>query len=163
MRKTGLIVATLCLLVSIASAAVAQDAAFQEGLSAYNAGEFERAAKLWAPLAEAGNANAQSGLGFLYYSGFGVRRDFDLARDLFLKAAAKGVVQSQMFLSLMYFRGDGVRRDYKLAYMWSDNAVAAGYDEALEFRAIVSQHLRPEEVQEASRLASAWRVQNEHP
>ena len=151
----------LALMVSVQPlAALAEGASFGAGLSAYNAGDYERAAELWAPLAAEGDANAQSGLGLLYYSGFGVRRDFDLARTLFVQAAERGVVQSQMFLSLMYFRGDGVRRDYRLAYMWCDNAVAEGYDQAIDFRALVAHHMSPEDVMEASRLASGWRAQN---
>ena len=131
---------------------------FRDGLSAYNAGDFERAAQIWAPLAAEGDANSQSGLGLLYYSGFGVRRDFDLARNLFLKAAEHGVVQAQMFLSYIYYFGHGVRRDYKLAYMWSDNAVAEGYDQAIDFRSRVANHMSPEDAAEAARLASSWRA-----
>ncbi len=135
----------------------AADKSFYDGLKAFNSGQFEEAATIWEPLAEQGDANSESSLALLYYTGFGVQRDFDTARGLFLSAAEQGVVQAQMFLSLMYYRGDGVRRDYKVAYMWSDIAMAAGFDQAADFRSMVAENLTPDEVQEALKLAVEWR------
>jgi TPR repeat protein len=141
----------------LAVPAHAADKTFYEGLRAFNSGQFEEAAAIWEPLAGQGDANSESSLALLYYTGFGVQRDFDTARGLFLSAAQQGVVQAQMFLSLMYYKGDGVRRDYKVAYMWSDIAMAAGFDQAADFRSMVAENLTPDETQEAQKLAVEWR------
>src|SRR5712691_11089276 len=50
------------------------DAAFRNGLNAFNEGTYARARAAWGPLAEAGDARAQAGLGYMYYSGRGVAR-----------------------------------------------------------------------------------------
>ncbi|RMD65384.1 MAG: sel1 repeat family protein, partial [Alphaproteobacteria bacterium] len=49
---------------------------YEDGMAAYEDGDYLRAVKIWRPLAEAGDANAQYGLGKLYETGGG-----DLARD----------------------------------------------------------------------------------
>lgn len=131
-------------------------ARFYDGLVAYNMGDFAKAAELWHPLAGAGDGNAQSGLGLLYLSGSGVRRDNTLARRLFLQAARQGIVQAQMFLSLIYLRGEGVRQDFKIAYMWSDIALAAGYGEAVDLRDSIAENLTPDQVREATKMAADW-------
>jgi TPR repeat protein len=54
------------------------DAVFRNGLTAFNEASYARAQEAWTPLAEAGDARAQTGLGFMYYSGRGVP---DAARE----------------------------------------------------------------------------------
>jgi len=136
---------------------------FYDGLVAYNMGDFEKAAGLWRPLARAGDANAQCGLGILYLSGIGVRRDSALARRLFLQAARQGVVQAQMYLSLIYLRGEGVQQDFGVAYMWSDIALAEGYAEAVDLRGLIAEHLTPDQVREAAKSAVDWRSRRFDP
>ncbi len=133
---------------------------FYQGLSAYNLGKFGKAAVIWSRLAEKGSAKAQSGLGTLYYTGSGVPRDFARARELFLAAAEKNIPQAQMFLSLMHRRGDGVRQSYLFSYMWCDIAIGAGNEEATYVVQDIAEHLTGDEVLEAQRLSSEWRVIN---
>ena len=45
---------------------------FQDGLDAYQKQDYKTAHRLWLPLAEQGNAGAQTKLGFLYQHGQGV-------------------------------------------------------------------------------------------
>ena len=133
---------------------------FYQGLSAYNLGKFGKAAVIWSRLAEKGSANAKSGLGTLYYTGSGVRRDFAYARKLFLEAALENIPQAHMFLSLMHRRGDGVPQSYLLSYMWCDIAIGAGHEGATYVVQDLAEHLSGEEVQEAQRLSSEWREFN---
>ncbi len=156
----GLLVASVlvCLVVATARAEERVPAGrFYDGLVAYNRGDFAKAAEVWHPLALAGDGNSQCGLGLLHLTGFGVRRDNDLARRLFLQAARQGVVQAQMYLSLIYLRGEGVRQDFRIAYMWSDIALAAGYGEAVDLRDSIAENLTPDEVREATKMAADWR------
>ena len=48
---------------------------FQQGKDAYQAEDYATALAIWTPLAEAGDAQAQNGLGSLYFLGAGVERD----------------------------------------------------------------------------------------
>lgn len=127
--------------------------AFYDGLVAYNSRDYTGAARIWQRLAEHGHANAQSSLGFLYAKGLGVRPDSARAAHWFLRAATKGVVEAQMFLGVMHLNGDGVPRNPVLAYMWSDVAVAAGYAQAIAFRAAVARELTDKQIVEAQRLS----------
>jgi TPR repeat protein len=47
---------------------------FLKGLTAYRSGDYATALRKWKPLAERGNANAQSNIGAMYYDGKGVPR-----------------------------------------------------------------------------------------
>jgi uncharacterized protein len=62
-------------------------AAFHNGLSADNAGNYRRALATWEPLARAGDAQAQTALGFMYDAGRGVPRDSAGVARLFSLAA----------------------------------------------------------------------------
>ena len=53
---------------------------FDDGLNAYNEGDFKTALREWRPLAEQGHAEAQVNLGVLYESGSGVPQNLDLER-----------------------------------------------------------------------------------
>ena len=129
---------------------------FYDGLVAYNTGDFVRAAEVWRGLAALDDGNAESGLGLLYYSGYGVPRNYALARGYFAKAARKGIVQSQLFLGFIYFRGDGVPRNDILAYMWSDIGVASGYAQALMLRNLVTESMSAADIRTARRLSVEW-------
>jgi len=139
------------------SAGAARADAFYDGLVAYNSRDYAGAARIWRRLAQNGHAKAQSGLGFLYVKGLGVGADSSKAAHWFLRAATKGVVEAQMFLGVMHLRGDGVPKSPMLAYMWSDVAVAAGYAQAIAFRASVARELTAKQIDEAQRLALKWR------
>src|SRR6516164_11845458 len=76
------------------------DAAFRYGLAAFNEGAYAGARAAWVPLAEAGDARAQCGLGFMYYSGRGVPRDSARAAEFFQRAAEQGEPTAQFFLSI---------------------------------------------------------------
>lgn len=154
----------VCLVLATAQAEEkVPGARFYDGLVAYNMGDFAKAAEVWHPLALAGDGNSQCGLGLLHLTGFGVSRDSALARRLFLQSARQGVVQAQMYLSLIYLRGEGVRQDFRIAYMWSEIALAAGYGEAVDLRDLIAEHLTPEQVREAMKLAMDWRSRHLDP
>lgn len=63
-------------------------AGFDEGLAAHKRGDFITALSEWQPLAEQGDADAQSNLGAMYDNGQGVVQDFKKSYALFSIAAA---------------------------------------------------------------------------
>ena len=75
-----------------AVSAQAQD--FAKGFAAYQTGDFATALKEWRPLAEQGNANAQSNLGLMYEYGRGVLQDNILSHMWYNIASANGYKKS---------------------------------------------------------------------
>ncbi len=64
-------------------------AGFDEGVAAYNRGDYATAFREWRPLAEQGNADAQFFLGFMYYKGRGVPQDYAQAHMWYNLAASR--------------------------------------------------------------------------
>ena len=67
------IISAAVLLVALAASAWA---GYDEGLAAYNRGDYATALREWRPLAEQGDANAQYNLGLMNYHGRGVPQDY---------------------------------------------------------------------------------------
>lgn len=88
--------------------ALALGADFQKGRNAYDSGDYEIALAEWQPLADAGDAGGQFGLGQMYGNGFGVDMDDDLAIKWYGLAAEQGHAQAQCNLAVMYQNGWGV-------------------------------------------------------
>lgn len=64
--------------------------AIAAGVTAYLAGQYQKAYAIWYPVAEAGDARAQFHVGALYYEGRGVERDFVESRRWLDQAVANG-------------------------------------------------------------------------
>jgi TPR repeat protein len=63
---------------------------WEDGMAAYNRGDYVPAIRLFRPLAEKGNPKAQSVLGVMYRRGHGVARNSAHAFVWFSRAAARG-------------------------------------------------------------------------
>ncbi len=94
--------------VAPADIAVADGAA---GIAAYERGDYITALNEFAPLAEQGNAGAQTMLGIMYLRGQGVAPDLALAARWLRASAAQGNAQAQYRLAMMHLAGDGVVQD----------------------------------------------------
>ncbi len=114
--------------LGLSASVKAQD--FDQGLAAYQAGDYEAALAEWRRLAEQGNANAQYNLGYLYDTGTGVPQDYAEAVRWFRLAAEQGNVQAQFNLGVMYNFGDGVPEDYAEAVRWYRLAAEQGMTQA---------------------------------
>jgi TPR repeat protein len=134
------------------------DAAFRDGLAAYNTGSYARALAAWEPIATGGDARAQAGLGFMYYSGRGVPRDSARAAQLFRLAAEQNEPTAQLFLALMHFKSDGVPPSAPLAMMWAELAMAGGQVDAFELHGRIMQSMTDAERAEGWRLLEEWRA-----
>jgi len=80
--------------------------------------------------AEAGDATAQAGMGFMYQYGEGVPQDDATAVKWFTKAAEQGNDDAQFFLGHMYRFGKGVPEDDTTAVKWFTKAAEQGNAEA---------------------------------
>ena len=99
---------------------LAADQAYDQGLQAYEAGNFDQAFGIWTPLAEGGHPVAQYSLGKLYDRGGGaVERNPAKAAEWYARASAQGVSAAQNNLALMYAKGAGVKKDpERAAKLW---------------------------------------------
>ena len=77
--------------ILLGSSGVCWSADFQKGLAAYEKGDYATALKEWTPLAEQGDADAQSNLGFMYDNGEGVPQDYVRAHMWVNLGASNGV------------------------------------------------------------------------
>jgi uncharacterized protein len=89
-----------------AIAAAAADAlADRKAINAYQAGDYATAIRLWRPLAEQGNSDAQGFLGDMYSKGQGVPQNYATAVSWLRKSAAQGDAIAQRDLEKMYLKG----------------------------------------------------------
>ena len=103
---------------------------YDDAVSAFQRKDYKRAAQLFRPFAEQGDAQAQSGLGTMYMNGQGLPQDYKEAVKWYRLAAAQGDVLAQTGLGTMYKNGQGVRQDYEEAVKWYRLAAAQGNEDA---------------------------------
>ncbi len=117
-----LVVAALA--VGLAMPVWGQD--FDAGLAAYERGDYAAALKEFRPLAEQGDAAAQTFLGVMYENGEIVPQDDAEAARWYRLAAEQGFSVAQMSLGLMYYNGRGVPQDDAEAMRWYRLAAEQG-------------------------------------
>ena len=98
----------------------------EDGLDAFKAKDYAKAAALWTPLAEAGDLTAQYRLGTLYAEGQGVPQDDALAFKWFLRAAEKGEPSAQYDVGASYMGGHGVKASEVEGAKWFLRAANQG-------------------------------------
>jgi TPR repeat protein len=124
---------TLFLLLGSLGTAFADS--LEEGIQAFKAKDYEKAAELLRPLAEDGDAYAQDVLGLLYFGGLGVegtgvRKSYKKAVKWYRKAAEQGHFGAQNNLGAMYLEGNGVKKSYDEALRWIRLSADQGYARA---------------------------------
>ena len=88
------------------------------GRRALTNNDYDKALEQFKPLAEAGNSEAQSYLGSLYYVGKGVSKDFNEAYNWYKKSADQGNMDAQYSVGNMYLLGEGVEQNNSDAEKW---------------------------------------------
>ena len=123
--KRLLLTVSMCCLVATANAAPIDD-----GIAAYDRGDYAQALDLYRPLAIQGNAEAQHHLGYMYSTGLGVTQNNQEALKWLRLAAAQGNAVAQFHIGRMYYRGDGVTQNYQEALKWVRLAATQGHETA---------------------------------
>ena len=103
-----------CLIWAGCAAATEFDTAYR----AYQAGDYETAARDFKRLAQAGNAQAQYLLGLLYLNGQGVGMAPQRAIDWLTRSAENGYYLAAVELGQIYSSGRGVAPDPAEAAKW---------------------------------------------
>jgi uncharacterized protein len=151
-----LLAAAIAVLMLVEMAASAGADAFEDALDAFNAADYAQAYAIWWRLAKDGDAKAQASLGFMYYSGKGVRRDDEQSLYWFRRAADAGQPTAQFFLGMQYFYGRGVPRDLAQAYSWCDIALSNGYSQSLSCRDSVGLKMTADDQRRAAELTAEF-------
>ncbi len=107
-------------------------AGYEEGKAAFDKGDYEEALKVFRPLAESEDINAQYSLGMLYRNGWGVPQDDSEAAKWLRLAAHQGHVEAQYSLGYMYEHGQGLTKDMTEAKRWYRMAANQGDSDAQE-------------------------------
>ena len=98
----------------------------EDGKAAYQEKEYAKAADLWQPLAEKGDADAQDLLGTLYAEGKGVEHNDATAFTWFQRAAIQGSATAQYNVGASYYEGTGVAKNDTAAAKWFLRAANQG-------------------------------------
>jgi hypothetical protein len=127
--------------------------------------DFAEAAKWFQKAADQGDAEAESHLAGMYWTGDGVPKDKAEGLRRYLKAANQGDVGAYMNLANFYQNGDGVPKDNVRAYYWSrlasDDATTRHFQRIREMADSriddLTAHMTPDQIAEAEQRALDWK------
>jgi len=122
--------ATLCLTLAVLFGSEVRASDFLTGLEEYKKGNLGTALRIWKPLAEQGNADAQYNLGMMYKRGRVVQRDFQKAVKWFELASKNGSTEGTYNLAVAYHKGQHVEKNLEYALKLYHIAAWNGYADA---------------------------------
>lgn len=148
------------------TAGLAEAQSVRQGLSALGRQDYASASRIFIPLAEQGDAAAQSYLGFLFETGRGVPKNYTEAAMWYRRAAEQGDSAAQYSLGMLYDKGFGVPRDVIEANKWLNLSAAGAPRRAREARArirdAVTTKMTRGELAQARLRALEWAPSREH-
>lgn len=113
--------------VLVATTTNAVRADFDDGVTAYEAGDYKTAFDEWLPLAQNNDPAAMRNVGHIYRRGLGIDQDFKKAMNWYKRAATLGFDRAQANVGDMYLKGEGVPQDYEQAVQWFARAARQGH------------------------------------
>ncbi len=115
------------LVLAISALAVPASAGpFENGLAAYNRGDYAAALQNWRPLTEAAYPLAQKFPGVMFYTGSGAPTDPSGKPDFWRGVAEQSAADAQFQLGRLYEDGRGVPQDDVRAAAWYRKAAEQG-------------------------------------
>ncbi len=137
-------------------------AGWDEGLAAYDRGDYATALREWRQLAEQGDTEAQIRLGVIYQDGLGVPRDYAEAARWYHKAAEQGDESAEIYLKqvlriLTEMGLDAVAgKDFASALRLLEPAAELGGTKAQFFLGLM--HYTGEGIPQSYREAKKWYI-----
>jgi len=98
---------------------------------AFDRADYATALKIWLPMAQAGDAEAQTYVGEIYEKGLGLKPDYQAAATWYDKAAQQNFSRAQINLGNLYEKGLGVTQDKAKALNLYRNAAGLQNDNLL--------------------------------
>jgi uncharacterized protein len=139
--------------LSLGFAAPSAAATLEDGLAAYERGDYATAIPIFRAFADRGNAVAQFNLGLMYEDGLGVPQDNAIAVSWYQKSADKRNVDAQSRLGFMY-EGHGVPQDDAIAAGWYQKAADQG--DAVAQLSLASMYEYGRGVPQNFAVAASW-------
>ncbi|MDR1488887.1 MAG: sel1 repeat family protein [Desulfovibrio sp.] len=127
---------------------------FEEGVAAYQRGDYINALRIWQRSAEAGDARATYNIGVLFDQGQGVPVDSARAAVYFLHAAQAGHARAMSNYGRLLEQGRGVEKNEAEAALWFHKAAEEGIAEAQYNLGLMYEGGRG--VPRSERDAAAW-------
>ena len=93
-------------------------ATLDEGMKAYENGDYKMAWSIFSDLSYKGDAKATYGLGLMHYDGKGTYQSYTEALYWYQRASEQGFAEAQFSLGYMHEKGLGVEQNYKKAIEW---------------------------------------------
>ena len=118
------------MLITVCAILLLSSPLFANYKEALHKGDYADALKELRPLAQKGDAGAQSSLGLMYAMGRGVPQNLVEAGKWFRKAAEQGFAEAQYNLGLIYVKGLGVPQSNTEAMKWFRKSSDQGYAKA---------------------------------
>jgi TPR repeat protein len=141
-----------CVISQFSQAATADE--LTDALIRYAMHDNPRAIEMLTPLADRGDAVAQTKLGLIYTRGEGVARDDVAALGWLTRAAEQNQSEAQFELGVMYRDGLGTPANGALAMHWFERATERGVPHA--FNAIGEMYLGHQDVAQDYAAALSW-------
>ncbi len=130
-------------------------AGFDDGVAAFDRGDYGIALREFRTLAGRGNAEAQFNVGIIYDYGHGVPADYARAMNWYRKAAEQGFDAAQFNLGFMYDYGQGIpAENYAEAAKWYRKAAEQGYAKAQS--SLGFMHYKGRGVPQNNKFAHMW-------
>ncbi|MCG8317127.1 MAG: caspase family protein [Pseudomonadales bacterium] len=96
---------------------------------AFDRADYATALKIWLPLADAGDPEAQTYVGEIFEKGLGIKPDYNAAAQWYTKAAQQNFSRAQINLGNLYEKGLGVPKDKAVALNWYRKASGVQSDD----------------------------------
>lgn len=130
---------------------------------AFDRADYATALKIWLPVAQSGEAEAQTYVGEIYEKGLGLKPDYQAAAIWYEKAAKQNFSRAQINLGNLYEKGLGVAQDKAMALNLYRSAAGLQNDDLLyastiEVRAVDQKELtrlKDEVAYKSQQLAAA--------
>lgn len=98
----------------------------EAAVAALDAGHYDEARRILAPLSSQGNPQAENWLGYMDAKGLGAAPDMQGAVGLLTKAATAGLPEAERRLGEIYLNGRGVLQNVEQARQWLQRAADGG-------------------------------------
>jgi len=98
---------------------------------AFDRADYATALKIWLPVAQSGDAEAQTYVGEIFEKGLGLQSDYAMAVNWYTKAAEQDFSRAQINLGNLYEKGLGVTQDKAIALNWYRRASGMKNDDLL--------------------------------
>lgn len=103
---------------------------------AFDRADYATALKIWLPVADAGDPEAQTYVGEIFEKGLGIKPDYSTAANWYRKAAEQNFSRAQINLGNLYEKGLGVPKDKTIALNWYRRASGV-QDDSLQYASTV--------------------------